>query len=446
MSCCASAAQAQLRSGPPQDAAREVLLASQDLGGNLFQTDLSVPQARCGACIAAIETCLKRLEGVVSARMNLTARRVSVTWKGEVPPMIQALKAAGFDSNIASIEDVGRDPEMATLLRATAVAGFASMNIMVLSVSVWSGADHETRQAFHIVSALIAVPAVAYAGRIFFVPALKSIRTLTASMDLPISVGILLALALSLYDTITDGPYAYFDAVTSLMFVLLAGRTLDHAMRRRARNAVSCLKGSTTATTDRATDDGEQPGPRERRRFRRRGRAVLGDDAELTAAVLAAQDGDETAFRTVYRAVQPRLLGYVRTLVGEPDAEDVTSEAWLQIARDLDRFSGDADRFRGWAARIARNRALDHHPDARPPPRDRRRRDRADRQAGRVRHRRRGHGGARHRPHHVPHRPAPAGPGRGRRAARGRRPRRQERRRRPSASAPAPYARPRTAV
>ncbi|MER7946110.1 RNA polymerase sigma factor [Streptomyces sp. NPDC096079] len=87
---------------------------------------------------------------------------------------------------------------------------------------------------------------------------------------------------------------------------------------------------------------------------------MLGDDAELTAAVLAAQDGDENAFRTVYRAVQPRLLGYIRTLVGDADAEDVASESWLQIARDLDRFDGDADRFRGWAARIARNRALDH--------------------------------------------------------------------------------------
>ncbi|AVH95839.1 MULTISPECIES: RNA polymerase sigma factor [Streptomyces] len=87
---------------------------------------------------------------------------------------------------------------------------------------------------------------------------------------------------------------------------------------------------------------------------------MLGDDAELTAAVLAAQQGDEDAFRAVYRAVHPRLLGYIRTLVGDTDAEDVASEAWLQIARDLDRFGGDADRFRGWAARIARNRALDH--------------------------------------------------------------------------------------
>ncbi|HET6860383.1 MAG TPA: RNA polymerase sigma factor [Streptomyces sp.] len=87
---------------------------------------------------------------------------------------------------------------------------------------------------------------------------------------------------------------------------------------------------------------------------------MLGDDAELTTAVLAAQDGDEDAFRTVYRSVHPRLLGYIRTLVGDSEAEDVASESWLQIARDLERFSGDADRFRGWAARIARNRALDH--------------------------------------------------------------------------------------
>ncbi|MFF8283675.1 RNA polymerase sigma factor [Streptomyces albus] len=87
---------------------------------------------------------------------------------------------------------------------------------------------------------------------------------------------------------------------------------------------------------------------------------MQGDDAQLTAAVRAAQEGDEAAFRTVYRAVHPRLLGYVRTLVQDADAEDVASEAWLQIARDLPRFTGDADRFRGWAARIARNRALDH--------------------------------------------------------------------------------------
>jgi RNA polymerase sigma factor (sigma-70 family) len=82
-------------------------------------------------------------------------------------------------------------------------------------------------------------------------------------------------------------------------------------------------------------------------------------DAELGDAVERAQQGDEDAFATAYRFVQPGLLGYVRGLVGE-DAEDVASEAWLEIARDLGRFRGDGAGFRGWTAMIARHRALDH--------------------------------------------------------------------------------------
>jgi RNA polymerase sigma-70 factor, ECF subfamily len=91
--------------------------------------------------------------------------------------------------------------------------------------------------------------------------------------------------------------------------------------------------------------------------------ALAHDDAgdeRLSGAIRSAQDGDEAAFRSVYREVQPRLIAYVRTLVPPSDAEDVVSETWLQITRDLGRFRGGADRFRGWAARIARNRALDH--------------------------------------------------------------------------------------
>jgi len=82
-------------------------------------------------------------------------------------------------------------------------------------------------------------------------------------------------------------------------------------------------------------------------------------DGELGAAVARAQDGDETAFAVAYRLVQPGLLGYLRGLVGD-DAEDVASDAWLEIARDLGRFKGDGAGFRGWTATIARHRALDH--------------------------------------------------------------------------------------
>jgi RNA polymerase sigma factor (sigma-70 family) len=82
-------------------------------------------------------------------------------------------------------------------------------------------------------------------------------------------------------------------------------------------------------------------------------------DGELGAAVARAQEGDETAFAVAYRLVQPGLLGYLRGLVGD-DAEDVASDAWLEIARDLGRFKGDGAGFRGWSATIARHRALDH--------------------------------------------------------------------------------------
>lgn len=91
----------------------------------------------------------------------------------------------------------------------------------------------------------------------------------------------------------------------------------------------------------------------------RQPRRVQPYDGELGAAVARAQDGDELAFAVAYRIVQPGLLGYLRGLVGD-DAEDVASDAWLEITRDLGRFKGDGAGFRGWTATIARHRALDH--------------------------------------------------------------------------------------
>ncbi|HEU4347405.1 MAG TPA: sigma factor, partial [Actinoplanes sp.] len=81
------------------------------------------------------------------------------------------------------------------------------------------------------------------------------------------------------------------------------------------------------------------------------------DAAGLSAAVAAAQRGDQESFGRLYRAVQPLLLRYLRVLVGG-DAEDVASEAWVQIVRDLGSFRGDYAGFRGWAATVARHRAM----------------------------------------------------------------------------------------
>jgi RNA polymerase sigma-70 factor, ECF subfamily len=105
---------------------------------------------------------------------------------------------------------------------------------------------------------------------------------------------------------------------------------------------------------------------------------LLTDDltADLSAALAAAQQGDEAGFVAIYRDVQPRLLRYATVLVGRDAADDVTAEAWLQISRDLHRFTGDVDRFRGWAATIVHHRAMDlcranaRRPTAAPAPHD----------------------------------------------------------------------------
>ncbi len=258
MSSCAGEAKAPgVKPRLRPASADETLFASRPVADGILQTELSVPSAHCGGCIASIERALCKLDGVVSARLNLSTRRATVKWRktGAVPPFIEALEAAGFDASLFANDEPDTDPEKQRLLRATAVAGFCTMNIMLLSVSVWSGAAPHTRHLFHLLSAALAIPAVFYSGRIFLQSAWQAISKRRTNMDVPISIGIVSALALSIHDTLSNGPHAYFDAVTALIFFLLVGRTLDHVMRGKARAAVMGLartmpRGATVAAAD----------------------------------------------------------------------------------------------------------------------------------------------------------------------------------------------------
>lgn len=209
----------------------------------LVDTRLIAPGIRCAGCIGKIERELPKLSGVASARVNLSAKRVLVRHEAQVSDadLVEAMRGIGFEAQAVTNGLSADDTETKSLLRALAVAGFGMMNIMLLSVSVWSGASGATREMFHWLSAVIAVPVIAYAGRPFFRSALRALRAGRTNMDVPISIGVTLATCLSLYETLTWGDQAYFDGAVMLLFFLLAGRALDAAMRGRTRAEIGAL-------------------------------------------------------------------------------------------------------------------------------------------------------------------------------------------------------------
>ncbi len=219
---------------------------SADDAGTLATTRFTVPGMKCAGCIGKIERELPKLPGIAAARANFSAKRVAIRHDpalGE-DALVAALLGLGFEAQPVSENPLGDESkERKRLNRALGVAGFGMMNVMLLSVSVWSGADGATRELFHWLSALIALPVIAYAGRPFFDSAWMALSHRRTNMDVPISIGVILATALSLYETITGGAHAFFDSAVMLLFFLLAGRALDAEMRTRTRAGIGALLG-----------------------------------------------------------------------------------------------------------------------------------------------------------------------------------------------------------
>jgi len=224
-------------------------LASTDGDGN-HHLNLMVDGIHCAACVWLIETLLQRNPTVLQARVNMTTRRLRLSWQGELgdiddiirPVMQMGYRLIPFDPAALEQATASRNKE---LLRCLAVAGFAAGNVMLLSVSVWAGyfqgMGGATRDLFHWISALIALPAAAYAGLPFYRSAVGAIRNRRVNMDVPISLGVILALGMSLAQTIRGEPHAYFDSAITLLFFLLIGRYLDGRARGQARSAAEHL-------------------------------------------------------------------------------------------------------------------------------------------------------------------------------------------------------------
>ncbi len=222
----------------------------------------------CPSCIREIEGALQKNPIIKNVRLNLTTQRLAVEWSGDSPDV-----AANSDEVIKTLKDIGfngylfkDDPSAAEgdkegrwLLICMGIAGFAMMNIMLLSVSDWAGTDmgDQTRGFFHWISALIALPASAVAGTPFFKSAYGSLKARSLNMDVPISLAVILSLLMSVMQTLNGGADTYYDAAVMLLFFLLIGRFLDRKMRNHARSTAHNLMSYRPSSAIIVTENGD---------------------------------------------------------------------------------------------------------------------------------------------------------------------------------------------
>lgn len=256
----------------PQEIARQEAAISDTVDLSSFvqvrangdnSIDLMISGAHCSGCIAKIERETMALPDVRLSRMNLSTMRLNIQWRGATTnpnTIVTRLEELGYGAKPfdMELEPLETKAELMGLLKAMGVAGFAMVNIMLLSVAVWSGVDmgKNTLTIMHWMSAAIALPAVAYAGRPFFRSAWGALKNKQTNMDVPISLAVLLACALSIYETIHGNPDVYFDAATMLLFLLLIGRYLDMRLRLKTGESAQRLAAMQSNTALLIASDG----------------------------------------------------------------------------------------------------------------------------------------------------------------------------------------------
>lgn len=223
-------------------------LVRTDSKGNQ-ELSVHVKGVKCAGCIQKIESKAYSYDQVKNARLNFSSGRLVVSWQGntdfanQIANDIEGLgyQVSPFDQK--SEEDDQKESRF--LLMCIGVAGFAMGNIMLLSVGLWitdaQTMGFATREFLHWISALIGIPAIIFSGRPFFRSAWSVLKNGHTNMDVPISLALILATGMSLFETIHGGEHAYFDSAVMLMFFLLIGRYLDHKVRRSAKGAAGEL-------------------------------------------------------------------------------------------------------------------------------------------------------------------------------------------------------------
>ena len=316
-----------------------------ETGPGARRLDLLVSGAHCAACIARIEGELADTPGVASARLNLSTGRLAVGLEPEGDPgrVLRVLDRIGYPATPFDPDSArqAQDREGRELAMALAVAGFGAGNAMIFSVPVWAGLFGQelgpaTRTFMQWASAGVGAPCAVFAGMVFFRSAWNALRAGRANMDVPISIGVILTLLVSFQETLLKGRDTYFDAAVTLLFLLLIGRWMDHALRQRARSAAADLLALQAPSAALLAEDGTErraplrlvrPGHRLRVRPGERipvDGVVETGESELDNAILTGETTPEAvAPGAICRAGALNLSGLL-TLRADAACEDST--------------------------------------------------------------------------------------------------------------------------
>jgi Cu2+-exporting ATPase len=233
--------------------------------GDRREASLILEGIVCAACIWLSERHVRQLPGVESFSVNFSTHRAQVVWDNRQIQLSEILRAIAAIGYRAYPYDPNRQDrvyrrERHDMMRRLAVAGLVYLQVMMISMSLYFGdfldLSDDLRYFFWWVSLILSTPIVLYSGQAFFRPAWRDLRQRRMSMDLPVSLSILLAYGGSVYAVLTHSGEVYFDSVTMFVFLLLAGRFLEQGARHKAGALSESLNKLVPQVANRFEPDG----------------------------------------------------------------------------------------------------------------------------------------------------------------------------------------------
>lgn len=268
--------------------------------GALERCDLLVMGLRCHGCVGRVERLPETLPGLVEARLDFGRSRLRARWDPSTTSLatiVSKLADMGYEARPARDdpgESIHRQEDRAQLLRM-GIAGAAAGNVMMLAFAMYGGvfdgisAEHEALMRW--ASMLIAVPAILWTGGDFFRGAWSSLRTRSMHMDVPVSLALALGAAWGTFNTIRGTGEIYFDTLTVLVFLLLAGRYVQRRQQRRAAADTELMASVTPQAARRLGPEGAMVVPVEA--------LEVGDRVEVLPGDLVPADGRVRAGETL---------------------------------------------------------------------------------------------------------------------------------------------------